>query len=338
MWPQSERSKREGFYFCSRENGYCKIMLQFPPFGTYMKISSDLATSWRHLYLGLIPCFRGLFEERLPCFSRWFSARLILKCFQRPNQFTILKLDRSAVWMITILQKQVFCLSQSRVKASMASNQMSQYHIQMWYHVTCYTRDFAPVKFERLGIWPRFFHQRSSIEIPAGRRHNITQQISRKCVVDDKSCESDTWWLKDKVLTSPQTVSISWRSLEAHQRLCWISLRRSWNKVSIVICFQTSANLQDNILIFRNWVAKHWPAPKHPVRHIDLWSLAPRLRIWTLGLRSLSSSWRVFCSGCFSFPFSVLKLTFWLDRRARTFQLLENQMSGEMLCLIIILN
>ena len=197
--------------------------------------------------------------------------------------------------MITILQKQVFCLRR-RVKVSKSSNQMSQYHIQMWYHVqTCYTRDFASVKFERLGIWPRYFHQRSSIEIPVGGQHNITQKISRKCVVGDKSCESDTWWLKDKVLTSPQTVSISWRSLAAHQRLSWISLRRSWRKVSIVICFQTSANLQDNILISRNWVAKHWPAPKHPVRHIDLWSLAPRLRIWTLGLRSLSSSWRASC-------------------------------------------
>ena len=130
------------------------------------------------------------------------------------------------------------------------------------------------------------FHQRSSIEIPVGGQHNITQQISRKCVVDEKFV---------KVLTSPQTVSISWRSLEAHQRLSWISLRRSCSKVSIVICVQTSANLQDNILIFRNWVAKHWPAPKHPVRHIDLWSLAPRLEIWTPGLRSLSSSWRASC-------------------------------------------
>ena len=192
----------------------------------------------------------------------------------------------------------------------MASNQLSQYHIQMWYHVTCYTRDFAPVKFERLGIWPRFFIKGAQSKFLWGWQHNITQQISRKCVVDEKFVKVTLDGWKTKVLTSPQTVSISWRSLEAHQRLSWISLRRSCSKVSIVICVQTSANLQDNILISRNWVAKQWPAPKHPVRHIDLWSLPLRLRIWTLGLRSLSSSWRASCSGCFSFPFWVLKLTF----------------------------
>ena len=196
--------------------------------------------------------------------------------------------------MITILQKQVFCLIR-RVKVSMASNQMSQYHIQMWYHVTCYTRDFAPVKFERLGIWPRFFIKGAQSKfLWAGNTilHNKYQE-NVWATIKFVKVTLDGW--KTKVLTSPQTVSISWRSLDAHQRLSWISLRRSCSKVSIVICVQTSANLQDNILIFRNWVAKHWPAPKHPVRHIDLWSLAHRLEIWTLGLRSLSSSWRASC-------------------------------------------
>ena len=191
--------------------------------------------------------------------------------------------------MITILQKQVFCLSR-RVKVSMSSNQMSQYHIQMWYHVTCYTRDFAPVKFERLGIWPRYFHQRSSIEIPVGGQHNITQQISRKWLVDEKfvkwhlMVERPKFWLVHRQFLSSEE---AWMPIKDSVGFPWGGAAAKY-----LLSF---ANLQDNILIFRNWVAKHWPAPKHPVRHIDLWSLAPRLEIWTPGLHSLSSSWRASC-------------------------------------------
>ena len=171
--------------------------------------------------------------------------------------------------MITILQKQVFCLIR-RVKVSMASNQMSQYHIQMWYHVTCYTRDFAPVKFERLGIWPRFFIKGAQSKfLWAGNTilHNKYQEnvwSTKNLWKWHLMVERPKFWLVHRQFLSAEeawkpikdSVGFPWGGAAAKYLLSFVSRRPQTFKItywSFVIGLQNIdrlPNIQSDILIF----------------------------------------------------------------------------------------
>ena len=183
-----------------------KIILQFIQFFG-LKCPAPplppLEPSWKFIRFGtimmsLIPRFDSMLWGLMRrAFTLFFRMNLIYKCK------TVSQL------IYNFETRQILCLNDNHLaETSVLSDTQSQSFNGEQSNVSVSHPDVISCDVLHSGfcsceIWKAWnlteiFHQRSSIEIPVGGQHNITQQISRKCVGDDKICESDTWWLKDQ--------------------------------------------------------------------------------------------------------------------------------------------